>query len=87
MPQDLDESLAALNEWLTEPQKQYFRCEDRETLLANVHFGLALLIRNSWDFNPTSSLGANLESKGLRHPDDMSNFIALEFIGELRGTQ
>lgn len=87
MPKNLSESLVALDDWLTEPQKRYLQCEDIGILHANIHFGLALLIRNSWDLHMASPLGAALGSIGLHHPDDMSNFIALEFISRLRSEQ
>lgn len=83
-PQTVDDSLAALDAWLTQPQKQYFRCENREHLLVDVHFGLALQLRNHWNLGPAGPLGAELAALGLQHVDDMSNFIALKYIHSLR---
>jgi len=85
VPKTLEDSLVVLNEWITESEKQHLWCEDFDVVLRNLHFGLALRLRNSWRLNTESPLRTNLESIGLQHADDMSNFIALRFIHELHG--
>lgn len=85
-PRNLDESLGALDEWLTEPQKQYYRCTDFSVVLTQVHFGLARWIRDNWNLYSPDPLREYLLSIGLRHQDGMSNLIALQYIYKLRGT-
>jgi hypothetical protein len=83
-PADLEGSRDALDEWLTEPQRKYFACTDRDVLLANIHFGLAWWIRDNWRFDSTTPLGRYMQALGLQHPDDISNLIAVYYVYAVR---
>ena len=84
-PVDLEQSRAALDDWLTETEKQYYRCENLGSVLADLHLGLAKRLRNDWNLFADSPLRTNLESLGLSHPDDMSSFLARRYVYSLRG--
>ena len=84
-PENLEQGLAALDEWLSEPQKQYYRCIDLEAARDELHFGLALLIRNNWGLFEPNPLTASLAPTGLRHADDVSNLVAYQYVRRLHG--
>ena len=84
-PETLEEALAALDEWLSEPQKQYYRCLDLDAARDELHFGLALLIRNNWGLFEPNPLTASLAATGLRHADDVSNLVAYQYVRRLHG--
>jgi len=85
VPENVEQALAALDEWLSEPQKQYYRCLDLDAARDELHFGLALWIRNNWGLFEPNPLTASLAPTGLRHPDDVSNLVAYQYVRRLHG--
>ncbi len=78
VPKTVDEAVKTLAKILSD--------EDREYLLENgaisMHNSLGRWIRNEWGLWAGSELKDELMNmnKGLNHPDDMSNYIIVEFF-------
>lgn len=76
IPKTVDEAVKTLAKIVSK--------EDREYLLKNgaisVHHSLGRWIRNEWGLWADSELKNELKKKGFEHPDDMSNYIIVEFI-------
>ena len=78
IPQDLDGCMLALDNYLSE--------EDREAIIAmseddlfDLHHTLGRWIRNNWGLWNDSRLFQYLKSLGFIHPDDMSQSIIVEY--------
>lgn len=85
LPTTVEESVAALDEWLSERQRRHYLCTGLENALADAHFGLALWVRNEWLLDAAAPLPRELAELGLHSADSMSSLIVRRYLHQLHG--
>ena len=81
VPSNLKEAIVKLDNDLSEEDKQFLL----ENGALSVHHTLGRWIRNNWGlWDEQSELKLNMTKLGNIHPDDMSNFIIVDYIKHLK---
>ena len=80
IPKNLEECFVALESIVAFPAELEIFISCRKEELIKYHRGLGLWIRNNWNlWDSSSELKTFLTTQGLKHPDDMSQFIIEKF--------
>lgn len=81
LPRSLDEVFIYLDNEISDEDKEYIK----EHKAIEFHHTLGQWIRNTFClWNKESGLKTQLEEKGFKHPDDMSNYIIEEYQKHLK---
>lgn len=80
-PKTLDEAFVALDELLSEEDRQFIQqTKEPERVAVRLHHFLGQYLRNEWGLWQNSELARHLKQEhGLSHPDDMSHFIIVQY--------
>jgi len=81
LPATLEETVPALDTMLGDEDRQYLqKCEDAHKAAISLHHSLGQHLRNEWGLWHGSPLAQHMvKVHGIRHPDDMSHEILLNF--------
>lgn len=84
IPENIEEAFSQLDYLLKDSIKTNIIKMTEVEFATYSHFGLGLWIRNNWGLWSMSRLYIFLNTKGFKHPDDMSNYILTEYYSYLK---
>ena len=80
IPSKLDECFHALDELLSDEDKQFVQDNDEKEFTVTMHHSLGQYIRNNWGLWAGSKLmDFFVQEAKLEHPDDMSSIILTSY--------
>jgi FAD/FMN-containing dehydrogenase len=83
-PKTMDEAFVCLDTRWFPAYRDAFLAQPYEDLI-EYHFGLGTWMRNNWGLWSGGSLRNDMEARGIRHPDDMSQEIIESYWLEKHG--
>ena len=85
IPANLNEAFSRLQK-LSPPQSILkFRMAEELVVCEKLHFGIGRWMIVNWNFYQGSRISHLLKTKGLKHPDDMAQFLLRTFHRHLNG--
>ncbi len=79
IPQDLEDSFNELKRLAEDGSLDKFKAGTEEQVAERLHFGLGKWIIVNWGMYEGSRFSHYLKNLGLSHPDDMAQFVIIEF--------
>ncbi len=79
IPKDLGECFTELNDKVSKASKAKFKSVDEKVAMQQLHFSLGRWIWYNWGFYGGSRLSVYMNKVGVKHPEDMADFIIVAY--------
>ncbi len=86
IPKDLAECFIELDKKVSKGSKAKFKSIDEMTAMTKLHYSLGRWIWYNWGFYEGSRLSVYLNKVGVKHPEDMADFIVVAYHRHLNKT-